>query len=175
MHARIPFVLALAVSLMAVSPMAASPAAADPLPSPEGPVVLTITGETDAANSPEGVKLDLATLRRFPEREIRTTTYWHEGEQHFRGVSALALLEALGVREGVIEARASDDYTVRIPLEALKAYEPVFALELNGDGLEDEAEGPVWLVFPYDEMTPEERERYTAWSIWALEQIKIER
>ncbi|GAG25167.1 unnamed protein product, partial [marine sediment metagenome] len=30
------------------------------------------------------------------------------------------------------------------------------------------AEGPVWLIFPYDEMTVEERKRYTAWSIWAL-------
>lgn len=150
-------------------------AGADPLPPPTGPAVLTVSGAIGAANGSEGVQIDLATLKRFPMREIATTTYWHEGVQHFRGVSAVAVLEALGVEDGVIEATAADDYTVRIPLADLKAKDPIFALELNGDGLEDEAEGPLWLVFPYDQMTPEERERYTAWSIWALRQIKVER
>jgi hypothetical protein len=58
-------------------------------------------------------------------------------------------------------------------MAGLRAHEAVFALELNGIDLSEGAEGPVWLVFPYDQMTPEERERYTAWSVWTLEQIKV--
>jgi len=55
----------------------------------------------------------------------------------------------------------------------LHAHEGVFALELNGVDLGEEAEGPVWLVFPYDKMTPDERKRYTDWSVWTLNKIKV--
>ena len=134
---------------------------------------LTVSGDIGAANAPDGAALDLATLKQFPAREIRTTTYWHEGVQHFKGVSAVAVLEALGVKEGIVTASAPDDYSVDIPMADLRAHEAVFALELNGTDLSEEAEGPVWLVFPYDEMTPEERQLYTDWSVWMLDRIRV--
>ena len=150
------------------------PAAAQSIAPPSGKVVLAISGQIDQTNAPDGALLDLAALKKFPAREIRTKTYWHEGEQTFRGVSALEVLDSIGLKGTVLTATAADTYTVEIPLAELKAYEPIFAMELNGEDLAGQAEGPVWLVFPYDDMTEEERERYTAWSIWALETIKVQ-
>jgi hypothetical protein len=148
-------------------------ALAGSLEPPDGEVVLTVSGDIGAANAPAGAELDLAALRRFPVREISTTTYWHEGIQHFKGVSAVAVLESLGVKDGILTASAPDDYSVDIPMADLRAHEAVFALELNGIDLTEEAEGPVWLVFPYDEMTLEERKRYTDWSVWMLDKIDV--
>ncbi len=87
------------------------PAAAEPLEAPSGKVVLTISGEIERANAPGGAELDLAALNRFPARGIDTTTYWHEGLQHFKGVSAVAVLESLGVKGGILTATAEDDYS----------------------------------------------------------------
>ncbi len=153
----------------------AAGAIAGPVEPPAGDVVLTVSGAVAPASPAGDVRLDLAALKRFPAREIHTTTYWHEGVQHFRGVSALAVLESLGVKDGLLTATAADDYMVAIPFDDLKAHEPIFALEWNGDDLAEAAEGPVWLIFPYDEMSEAERARYTDWSIWALERIKVRR
>ena len=149
------------------------PALAGALEAPSGEVVLTVSGDIEAANAPGGAAFDLATLKQFPAREIRTTTYWREGVQHFKGVSAVAVLESLGVKDGIVTASAPDDYSVEIPMADLRAHEGILALELNGVDLTEEAEGPVWLIFPYDEMTPEERTRYTDWSVWMLNRIKV--
>lgn len=150
-------------------------ALAGPLQAPTGEVVLTVSGDIETANTPEGAALDIATLKTFPAREIRTTTYWREGIQHFKGVSAVAVLEALGVEDGVLTMSAPDDYSVDIPMAGLRAHDAVFALELNGTDLGEEAEGPVWLVFPYDDMSEEERKRYTDWSVWTLDRIEVAR
>jgi len=151
----------------------AQPATAEPLEAPSGKVVLTILGAIERTNAPDGVQFDLEMLKKFPARGITTTTYWHDGVQHFEGVSAFAVLEVVGLKGTLLTATAEDDYSIEISLEELKSFDPIFALERNGTDMQEEAEGPVWLIFPYDEMTPEERERYTAWSIWALEQIKV--
>ena len=160
-------------SALASMMLVVQPAAAEPLAAPSGKVVLTVSGAIKRTNAPDGAQFDLEMLKKFPARGITTTTYWHYGMQHFTGVSAVAVLEAVGLKGTLLTATAEDDYIIEISLEELKSFDPIFALELNGDDMQEEAEGPVWLIFPYDEMTPEERERYTAWSIWALEQIKV--
>jgi hypothetical protein len=166
------FLVSALTSMMLVVPAVAG----QTLKAPSGKVMLTISGEIGQANAPDApgeVQFDLEMLKRFPVRDIATTTYWHEGVQNFKGVSAVAVLEAAGLAGNVLTATAEDDYTIDISLEDLKSFDPIFALELNGVDLQEEAEGPVWLIFPYDRMTAEERERYTAWSIWALQRIKV--
>jgi len=163
------------VSALCSMMLVVQPAAGQTLAVPSSKVMLTISGEIEQANAPDGVQFDLEMLKKFPIRDIATTTYWHEGIQHFKGVSAIAVLEAAGLTGNSITATAEDNYSVDISLEELKSFDPIFALELNGVDLQEEAEGPVWLIFPYDEMTPEERERYTAWSIWALQRIKVQK
>jgi hypothetical protein len=152
--------------------LAGRPAPAGHAAIPPGSAVLVVSGAIATAGEPQRVSFDLAALSRFPVRDLYTKTHWHEGVQPFRGVPALTVLEALGVREGTLTLSAADGYEVRLPLAALRAHEPILALEWEGDSLADEAEGPLWLVFPYDGMGPEERERYTAWSVWALREIR---
>ena len=163
----------LSALLAAPAALGAKPASAEHAALPGEPVVLVVSGAVAAAAAPRPVGLDLATLRRFPVRELSTTTYWHEGVQRFRGVPALMVLESLGVRSGTLTLSAADGYEVRVPMAALRAYEPILALEWEGESIEGEAEGPVWLIFPYDRMTAAERERYTAWSVWALNEIRV--
>lgn len=161
---------ALFAGAMVLGPRAAT---AEHAALPEGQVALVVSGAIAAAETPQRVAFGLDTLRRFPLRDIRTTTYWHVGVQHFRGVPALALLESLGVRAGTLTLTGADGYEVQLPLTAFRAHEPILALQWEGASIADEAEGPVWLIFPYDGMSPEERERYTIWSVWALTEIRV--
>ena len=111
--------------MLSMAPGLAGSALAEPLAAPSGEVVLTVSGDVEVRNAPDGAALDLAALKRFPAREIRTTTDWREGIQHFKGVSAVAVLEALGVTDGTLTASAPDDYSVEIPMAGLRAHEAV--------------------------------------------------
>lgn len=72
------------------------PALAEHAALPQAPVVLVVSGAVAAPEAPQRVGFGLAARRRFPVREFRTTTCWHERVQHFRGIPALMVLEALG-------------------------------------------------------------------------------
>jgi len=139
--------LAACLGAFGLVPGLAGSAIAGTLAAPTGEVVLTILGNIDKTNALGQAEFDIAMLRQFPAREIKTTTHWYEGMQHFKGVSAMAVLESLGVADGTLTTSAPDDYSVDIPMADLHAHEGVFALELNGIDLAEEAEGPVWLVF----------------------------
>lgn len=77
------------------------------------------------------------------------------------------------MRTGRLTLSAADGYAIRVPLAALRAHEPILALKWGGDSLEGEAEGPVWRIFPHNRRSAEERERYTAWSVRALNEIRV--
>lgn len=163
----------ISVALAGALALALTPALAEHTALPEAPVALVVTGAIAGTDAPREARFDLGTLREFPMREIRTTTYWHVGVQHFRGVPALAVLETLGVTSGTLMLCGRDGYRVELPMAALRAHEPILAMEWEGESIADEAEGPLWLIFPYDRMSAEERARYTAWSVWALEEIRV--
>lgn len=143
------------------------------LPPPEGPVVLTVTGAIDLANSPEGARFDLAMLEGMETVEVKTTTIWTDGPQTFRGVPLAQLVEVLGAEGEVIAATALNEYTVEIPLADAVEGGPILAFAQNGEHLSVRDKGPLWVVYPYDSNPDFQSEVIYARSIWQVKRMEI--
>ena len=159
------------IALFVMLPLAlAVPVAAEGLPAPKGEVALTVSG------GGSDVTLDLDMIKSLGSETITTTTDWdwHDGEQNFAGTPALKLLEAAGIDGDKITIVAADEYAVTMTLDDLKKHNAVIATSLNGEDLTDDSFGPLWLVFPYDEMASAEREAYTARSVWSIVKISVQ-
>lgn len=140
---------------------------------PEGPVILTVTGDISNANSPEGAQFDLAMLDALGTVEFETTTIWTDGPQVFRGVSLQRLVEILDAEGSVIAASALNDYMVEIPVADAVEGGPMLAFENNGRMLAVRDKGPLWLVYPYDSSSDYQSEVIYARSIWQVRRMEI--
>lgn len=135
--------------------------------------VVTISGKLEPGAE---VSLDGAAMAAFDTVAVETSTDWdwHEGVQKFVGIPAPALLEKAGAAGTEVTLTAIDDYSVTFPISELEKYNAIFATSLNDTTLTSEDFGPLWLVFDYDDIPKEERETFTARSVWALVSIKVE-
>src|SRR4051812_26052469 len=90
---------ALGMSLIAwFTALTPNMADAGSLPSPSGPVVLSVTGRIANTNIGKIAEFDLAMLEALPGRTARVSTPWAEGVNAFQGPLARAVLEAVGAQ-----------------------------------------------------------------------------
>ncbi|WP_287434919.1 molybdopterin-dependent oxidoreductase [Maritimibacter sp.] len=148
---------------------------ADGLPQPTGDVVLRVTGDIAVTNTEGAAVLDTQMLADIGETTFSTTTIWTEGEQSFTGVELEDLLDALGVDEGMLEARALNDYMVEIPVSDAVEGGPIIAYLRNGEPMSVRDKGPLWIVYPYDLNTDYASELIYSRSIWQLDRIEVVR
>ena len=116
---------------------------------------------------------DLQSLMEMEKTEFTTTTIWTEGVQTFSGVSLEDFLSEVGVSEGVLEATAVNDYSVRIPASDAVEDGPIIAYARNGAPMSLRDKGPLWIVYPYDTKRQYQSEIIYARSIWQLDRLKI--
>lgn len=140
---------------------------------PQGQVILTVSGSISEANDGDTVKFDLDMLRALPAETIMTTTIWTDGVQQFTGVSLLTLLETIGANGQMIQAKAINDYQVQIPTTDAEPAGPIVAYLLNGNPMSVREKGPLWIVYPYDSETRFRTEVIYSRSIWQLDRIEI--
>jgi hypothetical protein len=148
-------------------------ARADPMPMPSGPVILTVTGAIDQANSPEGAQFDLAMLEGMDPVDVQTSTIWTHGPQTFTGVPLARLVAVLGAEGEVIAATALNEYTVEIPLSDAVEGGPILAFAQNGRHLSVRDKGPLWVIYPYDHDRDFQTEVIYARSIWQVKRMEI--
>ena len=149
--------------------MAASKVAASSLPSPQGRVVLTVTGALTNRNTADAAEFDLAMLEQLPQHKLTTTTPWTEGPQTFRGVLLRDLLAAVGARGQTLMARALNDYAIEFPAADGTSYEVLLALRHNGEPMSVRDKGPIWVVYPDDTGLSQARDRM----IWQLRSLAV--
>lgn len=148
--------------------------ATPPLPAPEGPVLLTVSGQIAAANTPEGTaRFDLAMLESLGIQLIRTTTIWTDGPQVFAGVPLHAVLDRLGVTEGVLDVRAINDYATEVPVTDAVPGGAIIAFRRNGKAMPVRDRGPLWLIYPFDDSPTWRTETVYGRSVWQLEKIHV--
>ena len=147
----------------------ATTASAQSSASPNGDVVLSVTG---AVNQDPTV-FDLEMLMALDETVIETTTIWTEGAQVFQGVALDVLMEALGVSQGTLLATAINDYTVEIPVSDAVAGGPIIAYKLNDATMSVRDKGPLWVIYPYDSSPDYRSEVIYSRSIWQLDRIEV--
>lgn len=165
------FAALVVVTLFAATPP--SPVAANPLPSPSGPVILSVDGTIANSNSEDGkANLDLAMLQGLPARSIETTTPWTEGKQTFVGVSLADLLAHLGASGDRVHAFASNQYEVTFAVTDVTEHGGIIAYQQNGAALTPD-KGPLWIVFDYDSDAMLLGERFQNASVWNLVSLTL--
>lgn len=143
------------------------------LPAPSGPVILTVSGDIENANSEQSFRFDRAMLEAVGVTTLRTTTSWTSGVVEFEGVLARDILDTVGAEGEEVLATALNDYVVRLSLEELYRYPVMLAFKMNGEYLQIRDKGPIWLVFPRDQF-PELRNSVTdkKW-VWQLRELEV--
>jgi len=163
-------VLALSLAGATVSSLAAE----TPLASPDGQVILTVTGDIESANAGDAAVFDLAMLAQIGTQTFETETIWTEGVQRFEGVPLSALMETLGVESGTLVATAVNDYSVELPAIDENGDGPLVAFRQNGAEMSVRDKGPLWIVYPYDSDPAYKSEVIYARSIWQLDRIDVQ-
>jgi hypothetical protein len=161
--------LALLAGLLAAAPGARS----QPLSTPEGAVLLTVTGEIGRTNRNGAMAFDRAMLKKLPQTSFTTTTIWTKGEHRFTGVKLADLLEAVDAEGKTLRASALNDYEITMPIEEAKDGALV-AYAMDGEPMSVREKGPLWIVYPYDSDVGYQTETIYARSIWQLDRIWIE-
>ncbi len=148
---------------------AASAWALDP---PAGKVVLTVAGEMQHRNSPEGAAFDMAMLQKLPQRSFMTKTPWYAEPRKFTGVALRDLLNAVGAAPKAMKAVALNDYRVEIPVDDALRGDLLVAYALDDKPMLVRDKGPIVLMFPFDSR-PELRNAINysraAWQLKTLE------
>lgn len=146
---------------------------AAPLPAPTGPVILTVTGAIQNGNAEGRADFDRAMLESLGVAELATSTPWTEGVPVFRGVKAVKLLDALGVTKGTLKATAINDFSVDIDVADLRQYDALLAWEQDGHELRVRDRGPLWIVWPRDQVPELRDEADNAKWIWQLKALEV--
>ena len=127
----------------------ATPGAA--LEVPAGPVILRITGQITATNTPDAAEFDIAMLERLGGATLVTTTPWTNGPQSFVGVPMETLMDTVGAAGQTLHVTALNDYHAELPIEEFYAYSVLLAYRRNGELMSVRDKGPLWIVYPQDE------------------------
>ncbi|WP_323041216.1 molybdopterin-dependent oxidoreductase [Gemmobacter sp.] len=163
----------LAVIATLIAPAALRADAPPPLPSPQGPPVLTVTGTIAVTNAGDAAVFDLAMLQSLGSADLRTSTPWTEGVQQFSGLPLFRLTERLGITEGLLFAKAINDYNAEIPIKDAAPGRALIAWEMNGAPIPPRGQGPLWVIYPYDVSTEFQSEVIYSRSIWQLDRIEV--
>ncbi len=86
-------------------------------PPPQGEVLLTISGNIDNRNSPDGFVLDRETLASFEQVTIQTDNHVVASVYQYQGPRLSDLLSYVGAKGGELIVIAWDDYVATIPIE----------------------------------------------------------
>ena len=160
-----------AAALVLVSAVAAQ--AQQPLPKPEGRPILDVTGKIAVTNAPEKASFDLAMLEKIGVTRTKTSTAWTEGQPTFEGVSLKALFERLGAKGDTVIAIALNDYKVEIPMDDFNKYPVILAYRMNGEVLRVRDKGPLWIVYPQDDVPALKNKETQAKWVWQVKELRI--
>ena len=142
----------------------ASPAAADD-------TILTITGNVTAGTE---VNFTLSEIEAMGTAQIVTTTPWHDGEVTFEGVPMSRLMEAVGAHGTTAFVLALNNYSTEVPMSDFTSYEAILAFKKDGQYMEVADKGPLFIIYPYDDVAELKSELYYSRSAWQVRSIDIE-
>lgn len=160
--------------LAAVTALFTGAASAD-LPAPSGEVVLSVSGAITITNAEGQAVFDREMLEAFDPAAFATTTIWTEGLHTFVGVPLVDLLEAVGAEGSLLRASAINDYTVEIPLGDAVAGGPIVAYLMDDRPMSVREKGPLWVIYPFDDVPAYQSETIYSRSIWQLNRIEVVR
>lgn len=161
---------ALTLGVLALVP---GPTIAAPLPEPAGRVILDIDGAIGTTNDGAAARFDLAMIDALPQRETVTKTPWYDGPQTFSGPLLRDLLGAVGATGTTLRIVAINDYAVEVPISDAMDYPVILATRHAGALMPVRDKGPLFVVFPFDEVPALVNELYFSRSAWQVRRIEV--
>lgn len=144
------------------------------LPTPEGQVLLVVTGEIAATNKADAAHLDRTLLEALPRHELETSTSVTDGVNRFEGFLMRDLLEWVGAEGDTAAAIALNDYLIEIPMADFHDYDVLLADTMDGEALTPRDKGPLWIVYPRDDHRELQDIRYDYRWVWQLYRLEIQ-
>lgn len=126
----------------------------------------------------ESGQLDLSSVPDFlPRTQFETTTVWTDASDLYEGVLLRDLLTHLDVdlsaSGGRVIVEALDGYSAEIEFGQISDEAPLLAFLRNGKPMPRRAQGPYWLIFPYDHDPQYRTESIYAQSVWQVTRLTI--
>jgi hypothetical protein len=124
-------------------------------------------GETVAEFSVEA-------LAALPQATIVTENAFMDGLRRYRGPQVAEVLAPLDpAPDAVLDFLAANDYAVGIPFADVLEFQPILALEIDGEPLSLRDRGPLWLMYPVSERSELQDPLYLGRLIWQVVQIDV--
>jgi hypothetical protein len=142
------------------------------IPTPKGPVILTISGKITAHNVANKVAFDMATLESLPQGGFTTTNPWTPPTA-FTGVLFTTLLQRIGAHGKTAISYALNDYAVEIPLQDMSDDGPLLATKMNGQYMPVAHYGPLFVMYNFSKHHEWLKNDMYARCIWQLQSMVI--
>jgi len=117
---------------------------------------------------------DQSSIEALGLEKLETATPWTDGIVRFEGVSIKKVLTKAGVSGESVTGFAADDYAMRLPAEIIENFDPIIATRMNGVSMSLENKGPFWIMFDFDDISPETSEEIRSLAIWHLSELEVE-
>lgn len=143
------------------------------VPDPQADIVLTVSGAIENTNAGDRLVMDIPTIEAVGQVQYTVEDPFEQTPRTFTGVLMRDLLALWQVSPAATELQviALNDYQIDIPLELLKEYPVIFALQQDGDYMTPDYRGPAMLVFPYDHYTFDIGT--DSYWVWQIERIVV--
>ena len=151
--------------LMFSTPLAGLADSVDELDVPNGPVILTVSGNIDLTNVGSEAQFDRAMLAALPQYEFDTSTPWTEGSSHYSGPLMRDLLALLSSDGDAVHVSALNGYEAEIPV--------ILAIEKNGEAIPIREYGPLWVLYPFDQDEALLSEKIRFRAVWQVMHINV--
>ncbi|MGQ7261414.1 molybdopterin-dependent oxidoreductase [Vreelandella sp. V005] len=159
--------------LMTSIPLAGYADTDDELAVPDGPVILTVTGNIDHTNVASEAQFDRAMLEALPQHEFDTSTPWTEGISHYRGPLMRDLLARLDAQSDAVHVTALNGYEAEIPVSDFETYDVILALEKDQKAIPIREYGPLWVLYPFDQDEALLSEKIRFRAVWQVMHIDV--
>ncbi|HRE20481.1 MAG TPA: oxidoreductase [Rhabdaerophilum sp.] len=134
-------------------------------------VILRIEGILREGHAKEFTRSHLEALGLTT---IRTTTPWHDGVQQFEGIRLDVLMKTVGAEGKTAHIVALNKYRTEIPVSDFARFGPILALKRNGQYMEVRDKGPLFVIYPFDNLPELKSELYYSRSAWQVRAMTLE-
>jgi hypothetical protein len=139
-------------------------------PADAGDTILAVSGKVTGGE----MNLTLAEIEALGSASIVTTTPWHDGPTTFEGVPMARFLDAVGARGTSAYVQALNDLSIDIPVSDLTRFDAILAFRTDGQYMEIADKGPLFIVFPFDDVEEVRNAQFYSRSVWQIHSIAIE-
>lgn len=143
------------------------------LDAPQGPVVLTVTGQVRNPNAGTAAHFDMPMLAAMAQQTISTRTPWYSQARRFTGPLLRDVLRTAGASGNTLRLMALNDYRVDMPFDDTQRHDVLLARLLDDQPMTVRDKGPLFVIYPFDSRPELRSAVYYSRSAWQLRTIEV--